>query len=877
MAVFTTSLVMAQTANLGGPKTWQDKLAQPKNGIVTLPEIDIATLKAQDEINNAGKAAPWRFGYEHQVNDDFRQTGQWIETEEGRVWRITYAAPDAITMNVFFNEFRLAEGAAVHVYATDGSTFDGAYTASNNQPDLLLSTIPIRATAITVEYFEPAGLVESSDLVIGHVVQGYRDISGYVEAVMDQSKGLNDAGACNYDTKCADLPGNPFGLPGEWDGPIRSVALMLSNGSAICSAALVNNTANDGTPYVLSANHCGTSGGGGKAFLFGWESPTAVCATNANSSNGPTTNQINGATLRANRSGSDFALWEMSSTPPLSYNVYYAGWDRSGNTPTQATGIHHPSGDVKKICRESDSPYMSSTGGAQVWWVDDWEYGVTEPGSSGSPLFDQNKRIIGQLYGGWAACSGTNNNGQYDYYGRFNVSWNTGSSASSRLKDWLDPLGTNPAFIDGYDPNGPSVDLDAGVIGINGLAGVYCDQTSFQPTVTIGNFGSVALTSVDISAELNGAGAGSVAWTGTLQPGGSIVVNMPTVNVSVSGAYHYEIALSNPNGATDENTSNDIAFADFDVSLEGGAANLSLTFDCWANETSWDIRNDNGVVVQSGDGYSGDLDGQTVLESFCLAEGCYTFTIYDSFGDGMHGTNYSFCDFDGDYSITDDNGNVLVEMTAPNADFGSEASHAFCINTSEPPCTNPYPVVTNLSTTEQSNGILLQWDPIAGSIGCRVEGGIAPSGGTQTFTVMGDAVSSFFVNQSKLQSGKDYRWRVQCGCSYSVIGNWSVWDEFSWSGGSGLMAAKNDADAEEIVLYPNPASTELQVVWTSEIKGPMEIAVLDASGSRVLVESREMSSNTQSATLDVNGLSTGVYVVQVTSGTTLMTKRFVKL
>ena len=80
------------------------------------------------------------------------------------------------------------------------------------------------------------------------------------------------------------------------------------------------------------------------------------------------------------------ALIELSSTPPASWGVEYAGWDATGATPTSAVGIHHPSGDVKKICFEENSPYYDVTGGAQVWWIDQWELGVTEPGSSGSPF-----------------------------------------------------------------------------------------------------------------------------------------------------------------------------------------------------------------------------------------------------------------------------------------------------------------------------------------------------------------------------------------------------------------------------------------------------------------------------------------------------------
>ena len=147
----------------------------------------------------------------------------------------------------------------------------------------------------------------------------------------------------------------------------------------------------------------------------------------------------------------DVALIELSSTPPSSWDVEYAGWDASGATPENATGIHHPSGDVKKICFEEDSPYTSSTGGAAVWWIDAWELGVTEPGSSGSPLFDQNHRIIGQLYGGAAACSGSVNNGAYDFYGRFNVSWGLGVS------QYLDPTNSGTTVLDGY-PTGFNTD-----------------------------------------------------------------------------------------------------------------------------------------------------------------------------------------------------------------------------------------------------------------------------------------------------------------------------------------------------------------------------------------------------------------------------------
>ena len=183
----------------------------------------------------------------------------------------------------------------------------------------------------------------------------------------------------------------------------------------------------------------------------------------------------------------------MTLTDAQNWNCYYAGWDATdATTVTEATGIHHPSGDVKKICRENNAPFHSNAGGAAVWYINAWEEGVTEPGSSGSPLFDQNHRIIGQLYGGAAACSGTNNNGSYDYYGRLGVSWNNGIDA------YLAPNSCGSATTnDGWDPNAPTLPDDAGISGITSPSGAYCVD-NFDPELTLRNYGTNNLTTATL-------------------------------------------------------------------------------------------------------------------------------------------------------------------------------------------------------------------------------------------------------------------------------------------------------------------------------------------------------------------------------------------
>ena len=219
----------------------------------------------------------------------------------------------------------------------------------------------------------------------------------------------------------------------------------------------MNNTAQDGTPYFLTANHC-LGNPNNWTYVFNHE----IEGCTGNTNNAPTSDVISGGTLQASNAGSDFALVELSETPPASYNVQYAGWDASGVVPANLTGIHHPSGDVKKICFDEDNPASQNVAGAAVWYISEWEEGVTEPGSSGSPLFDENHRIVGQLYGGTAACAGSVNNGEPDWYGRFDVSWD-GNSASTRLRDWLDPSNSGSLVIDGWPEGAVAYDDDAGI------------------------------------------------------------------------------------------------------------------------------------------------------------------------------------------------------------------------------------------------------------------------------------------------------------------------------------------------------------------------------------------------------------------------------
>jgi hypothetical protein len=89
---------------------------------------------------------------------------------------------------------------------------------------------------------------------------------------------------------------------------------------------------------------------------------------------------------------------------------YYLGWDRTGNSGTGGIGIHHPAGDVKKISLYTMSPestdYLSNTVSPDGnHWRLVWSSGTTEIYSSGSPLINNSRHVIGQLHGGYVSCN----------------------------------------------------------------------------------------------------------------------------------------------------------------------------------------------------------------------------------------------------------------------------------------------------------------------------------------------------------------------------------------------------------------------------------------------------------------------------------------
>ena len=628
-----TSPVRGQVSFGGTPVTILSPGKLPHVLWTDLPAVDVAPLLAEDAQRLASGDKKMRFGVTRPVDIGLSSAGSWHELPDGRrVWRVGIHCPDASSVSFVFDDYRVVEGGQVFVIGSD-DLFIGAFEQASAGGATSMAVMPVDGDRVIVEYIVPAGHRPGA-LHIGRVTHGYKPLN-------DTDRGFGASGSCNNNVVCPEW--------NAWDDQIRSVAKII-NGGDWCTGQLINDCSDSGTPYFLTANHCVDGENPGNwVFLFNYESPT--CTPNAN---GPVAQTVSGASLLHNDAGSDVALLQLNSAPPSNYGVYYTGWDRSGTAPTSGTGIHHPAGDVKKITFDDDAATTATYGGASCWRIANWEDGTTEGGSSGSGLWNQDHRLIGQLYGGQASCANNVN----DYYGRFSVS-------APDLTTWLGSCGNTR---NGYDPNASNFALDAQLYGLDGFTGSSCSGTR-SPAVTVRNAGTTTLTSFQLSWTVNGGAGGGQSWNGSLVSGATVTINLPQITLG-DGPSLLSVSVGTPNGGSDQNPANDTSTSStmFGTSM----VTLQLNLDRYGAETTWRIKQGQEIMA-SGGPYTTQASNGVYPQSpinVCLPDGCFELQVLDSYGDGIC-CNYG----NGNFSLTGPDGTLVTG----DGQFTTQVTYPFCI------------------------------------------------------------------------------------------------------------------------------------------------------------------------------------------------------
>jgi thiol-disulfide isomerase/thioredoxin len=198
-----------------------------------------------------------------------------------------------------------------------------------------------------------------------------------------------------------------------------------------------------------------------------------------------------------------------------------------------------------------------------------------------------------------------------------------------------------------------------------------CSVSSTDLTIKFQNFASATLTSLDIEYSINGGAATTYPWTGSLASGAFETVTINGVNVTANATNTVDFTLLNPNGVADQNSANNTQSTTFSgvAVASSGQASIDITTDNYGSETTWTLKNSSGTTIASGGPYAdGSTTAQATVNASLDGFTCYTFTILDSYGDGID-AGYGV----GSYTITDAAG-VIV---ATGGQFGTEDNASF--------------------------------------------------------------------------------------------------------------------------------------------------------------------------------------------------------
>lgn len=428
--------------------------------VPNLKQLDVVPLHAlplqsvQKSIAEAAKpkaGSPLQIGVLAPLNLGL-DSGLWDEPEPGLArWRLRVFSADAEWLNLLLQDFHMPAGGELWFYDAEGQRVQGPYTDANNSDDGILSTSPVFSETAVLEVRLPAAKRREFSLRIGEAGHGIRN---YLKA------GTGRAGSCERDAACPE--GASFG------NEARSVARLIVTVSSACDASaagmyfctgtLMNNARQDNDPLLLTANHCLVNACTAPALSIDWNLQKSGCGGVDDSPN----QSQSGADLvrRSTVTGADFSLVRLRQNPQsiitISPKPYLAGWDARKLGSNNGFSFHHPAGDVRKIsthntaltevndqCIDSGACTLRVDG-----WRVVWNSGVTEGGSSGSGLWNSNRRLIGTLSGGASACDNpvtvtVNEETQPDFYARLDRAWCLG------LKEGLDPGNSGITTLDG--------------------------------------------------------------------------------------------------------------------------------------------------------------------------------------------------------------------------------------------------------------------------------------------------------------------------------------------------------------------------------------------------------------------------------------------
>ena len=440
-----------------GPRVGEVTEVTYRDDQVVLPRLDHRPLVAEAEEDN-GKNGRYTFALSREVDITPKNRGRWRDAGDMMEWSYGIESLGALSLNLAFTGYKMPAGGSLTL-KNDHQEY--TFTERENQPHGELWTPMLAGETMTLTARVPAAVQGDLVLELTKVNHGFRGMR-YLSSEEDDPEKRRISGSstqpCNIDVVCSAADNPTWGpVIDDFRDQIRGVGAYTLEGRATCSGSLINNTAQDGRPLFLTAEHCGITTNNARSMVVYWNFQNSRCRLpNSPASGRPgngRTDQFNiGARLLADHAPTDVAIVELLQNLNPEHNLYLSGWNRRDGNWNGSIGIHHPAVAEKRFSYDTGSTAIDNWAQQRdptTHFRNDYNFGITAGGSSGSPLFNRSGEIIGYLTGGirGETCARKFPN----WYGRLFRAWNGAGTTTSGVGSWLDPEGTGEIRLGGLN------------------------------------------------------------------------------------------------------------------------------------------------------------------------------------------------------------------------------------------------------------------------------------------------------------------------------------------------------------------------------------------------------------------------------------------
>lgn len=825
--VFCPVIIQAQLSENSLPESFLSGLKNASQlPVKQLAPVGVQKMKTIDRETYVDN----RYGVIEPCQIDIKTEG--IKTTikgKGSIWQYRVSSVDAYSLGLYFKDYYLPPRAKLFVYNPSRSQLKGAFTNLNNHAstrELTLAEFP--GKELIIEYFEPLSPEFPGELVLGGISQAYIKI----DSLVNKNIGIN----------CPEGTG--------WQEQKNSICLITYHDklySYFCSGSLVNNVRYDLTPYFLTANHCIRNEymANNMVAYFNYENSTCY------SHDGIADQTLAGATLKATSIYSDFSLLLLEEYPPEEYHPYYAGWDASGVNPLQGVCIHHPNVGPKSMA--IDSLKIESYPFKAQWFVDglatmpnthwsaDFKQGTVEVGSSGAPLFDQNKRITGQLHGGA---------NKVFLFGKLSLSWDYNPAHNAQLAHWLDPDSTCQKVLDGTWRIAPVAKFESQLQRVcPDLPISFFDQSSLFP----------------------------IRWRWKVSPstysfanGTDSTSRNPQIIFHQEGFYSVSLKVSNTHG-WDEKTEENYIFSKRRLDVNFIPANDDNTL-CGCHLKSYPIIVEGGRLYDFKVGEPGEFEVKHISDTLFLTLNPAITQSFDAWVKIIRPN---------DYCIPNDS-MLLHILIPPNDSIKNAATLHSGLNEG---------YSNRCATVERNEPHPYSADCLEENSWCRGNGNsynildnsvwftfIAPSNGRLTIDSNGFdnqiAVYEAMTSSNNLKSSKVQYKLIAANDNRSIIDNTALLNNLALQPGKKYYLQVDGNNAAHgnfkitllntsLEIYPNPTTGLLKLMIPNTDPGTADLRISDLNGRRLFTGQYPVTKLSNTFTINLSNLPQGVYLAYV--------------